>query len=137
MGGGALPGLYAITHPASRASSDTERVLDFLEEALVLVRLDLGAKGLGQALQQLALLVGNVSRGDDVQAHLQVPATGGPQVGDALAAQPDRPAGLRTHGDAEPAGLVQRRYLDFRSQRRLGDVDRQVEQQIVALAAEV
>src|SRR4051812_16224253 len=60
----------AISYSVLHRASDTEGVLDLLEEALVLMGFDVSAEGLGQAFQQLALLVGNVGRGDDVQAHL-------------------------------------------------------------------
>src|SRR5581483_9366947 len=119
------------------AGSDADGILDLLQEPLVLVPLDLGAERLGQPLQQPPLLVREVGRRHDVQAHLQVAAARGAQVGNPLAAQAHRPAALRAGGDTEPRRLVERGDLDLGAERRLRDVDRQVEEQVVALAAEI
>src|SRR5688500_2568771 len=114
-----------------------EGVFDSVEEAAGLFGLGLLFEGGGELLQELALLVGQVGRGFDAQADLEVAAAAAVEVRHALAAQAHRAAGLGAGRDLEPGRLVEGGDLDLVAEGGLGDVDRQVGHQVVGLAAEV
>src|SRR5262249_45019752 len=59
------------------------------------------------------------------------------QVGHALTPHAHHLAALGARGNAQVRGLVDRGNLDLVAESGLGDIDRQIEQQVVALAAEV
>ena len=72
----------------------------------------------------------------DVDHHQLVAAPAAAQVRHALAAHAQDFAGLRASRDLQSCRAIHRGHFDFRAQRRLGNVDVQVEQDIVLAALE-
>src|SRR5258708_3060963 len=76
-----------------------------------------------EPLEQLALLLGELLRDLDGHAHVLVAALVAVEMGDALAAQPENLSALRAGGDLHLHLAVQRRHLDGGAERRLGEAD--------------
>src|SRR5215207_4807504 len=91
---------------------------------------------LGEAVERLLLLGREVLRHVDHEAVVDVPAAAAPERLWALAAQPlDRPV-PGAAGHAQLLDAVERRHLDVRAADRLGDGDRHLDLEVVALAPE-
>jgi hypothetical protein len=96
-------------------------------------------EGRRKLAEQLTLLVSYLARGYDPQAHLQVATAAIVEVRHTLATNSEHPAALGTGRDLEAGCLlirIKHRYVDLVAERGLGEIDRQVELQIIALATE-
>ena len=89
---------------------------------------------LGELAQQRRFLVVELGRHLDDELRAQVAAAAALQPGHAAAAQHELPAGLRAGGNDELLVAVERRQLDRRAERGLGDRDRHVGDEVVAVA---
>ena len=91
----------------------------------------------GQLGQQLALALRELGRHDDVDQDVEVALRARPaEMRHALAAQPDLRVGLGAGLDLDLLLAVDRRDLDLRPERRLGDRDRRLEVELGAFALE-
>src|SRR5258708_31956588 len=99
-----------------------EQLLHLREERLRLRMSVLAGDG-REALEQLALLLGEAGRHLDGHAHVLVAALVAVQVRDALAAQPEDLSALRARGDLHLHLAVQRRHFDGGAERGLGEAD--------------
>src|SRR5947209_18436250 len=115
-----------------------EDVLYFVEEAFVFGGgVGGGAEGGGELAEEFLLLVAEFGGGADLEMHLEVAAAVLAQVGDALAADADDPAALGAGGDLQRQLLaVQGGNRELVAEGGLRDIDRHLEQQVVALALE-
>src|SRR3989454_6057702 len=121
----------------------TKHVFDTVEEiALVLrfvarPRLELLLRErFRQLFEQLALLLRELLRRLHLHGREQIAASASVDVGHPLAAQPQRGAGLRPFGDFDRVHTIQRRHLNLAAERHGREVDRDLAEQIVAVAAE-
>src|SRR5690606_1303341 len=96
----------------------------------------LAAEGRLELLQQLALLGGEVDRGLDHHAAVQVARGAAAHRTHALAAQAEGLAGLGLGRDADLRLAAKGRHVDRVAQRRLRDPDRHLAVQVVAVAGE-
>ena len=88
-------------------------------------------------MEQLALALGELGRDGDLDEHVQVAARPRPaQVRDALAAEPDLGLGLGPGLDLDILLTVDGGHGDVRAQRRLGDGDTSLIEELGALALE-
>src|SRR5207253_689272 len=92
----------------------------------------------GELLEQLTLLLGQLLRHLDGHAHVLIAALVAVEVRDALSAQPEHLAALRAGRDLHLHLPIERRHVDGRAQRRLGEADRDLADDLagpLALAA--
>src|SRR5262249_47461031 len=117
-------------------------VLDAIEEvALVLVfalsRLELFLRQRpGEILDQLALLPSQLPRRLHLHGREQVAAAASVDVGHSFAAQAQRGPGLRAFVDLHRLGSLERRHLNLAAERDGREVDRNLAEQVVAVAPE-
>src|SRR5215217_328623 len=119
---------------AARRGS-AEQLLHLREEALGL-RMGLLAGQLRELLQQLALLGGQLRGRLHDDAHVLVSPLLAVQVGDAVGLQPEDLPGLGAGGDGHLHLPVERGDIDFRAQRRVGEGDGHLAEDLVLLALE-
>ena len=112
-----------------------ERVLYAVEEGFflfVLIPGDAFVELAQQAIRSFAQLLRDFHHRGDVQVALAVAA----QARNALAADAEHLTGLRPLGEAILHGLAQRRHVDLRAQRRLGEGYGQIDVHVVLAALE-
>src|SRR5256885_5707383 len=132
------PGIVPF-HPglAPRGQLAPERLAQLLPELLAGVpfrgRL---ALDLGELLEQGALLRGQLDGRPDMDAHVEIAATPFPDARQPLATQTVHRTGLRAGCDLQGRVAVRRRDPNLRAEGRLGERDREVVNQVVALALE-
>src|SRR5438552_10840152 len=111
-----------------------ELVANAAEDPLVF----LGDDGLTQRgtklLEQLPLILGQVGGRHDANADQLVAATAAAQVRHAFLPELEDAAALRPGGDLEVQLAVERRDLDLVAERCLSKVQRQVENEVIAVA---
>src|SRR3990172_897053 len=115
-----------------------EQVLHAIEQGLVLVLPDVGqGQCAAELLEQPALLDGEGLRHHHPDEDVQVSATPSSERGDSLPANAQDGARLGPFRDRQlgPAA-AERRHLDHRSERGLGEADRKLAQKARALALE-
>src|SRR5664280_1587947 len=114
-----------------------QRVLEALEDA-DLAGSEAGLAGCrGERLERLALLPRELRGNPDVHDDVEVAARAGPaQMRRPATAQPDLRAGLRPGLDLHVLLAVRGRHADGRPQRRLGDRQREIVEELGALALE-
>src|SRR5262245_12466797 len=110
-----------------------QHVLDSVEQPLAL---PVGAsrsavERAGELLEQLALLVGQLLRHRDAHPDLVVAAAVAAQVRHPALLESDHAPALGTGRNLDPGCPVDGRHLDLVAERGLGDVDRQVEHDVV------
>ena len=110
-------------------------VRDLVPEAPRL-RVRLLAGDRGEPLEQLALLLREVRRRLDRDAHVLVAAAAAAERGDALPLQPEHLPALRAGRDLELRRAVERRHVDRRAERRLRERDRHLAEDLGVLARE-
>src|SRR5688572_16300969 len=91
---------------------------------------------LGEPLEQRALLLREVARGDDVQGHEEVTSPPPLQMWHSLPSQTEDRARLRPGFDPEPLRPVEGLDLDLSAERGLGDRDVEHAVQVLALPDE-
>src|SRR5207244_7755335 len=110
--------------------------LDSVEESVAVPAVGSGSRaleGAGQLLEELALLVGQLLRHGDSNSDLLVATAVPAQVRDATLLQADHPTALRAGRHLHPGGSVDGRHLELVSERGLGHVEAQVEEDVIAL----
>src|SRR3989442_729654 len=119
----------------NRPSTPPERLPELLPELLrgALVRRPLDLR---QLLQQGTLLGRELGGRPHVHANVQVAAAALTHARQALAAQPIHRGGLRPRLDLERRLAVRRRHADLGAERRLGERERGIDHEIVAVALE-
>src|SRR2546422_6702810 len=90
----------------------------------------------GELLEQLTLLLGQLLRHLDGHTDVLIAALVAVEVRDALSAQPEHLAALRAGRDLHLHLPVERRHVDGRAQRRLGEADGDLADDLGILADE-
>src|SRR5208282_294090 len=122
----------AVAGPAASA----EHLFEFVDEALGERMVDGLAVELGEFLQEFALAGGETARCLHHHANHLIAAPIAMQIDDALALEPQHFARLGAGGNLELDLAVQRRHVDFASERRLRKADRHFNDDVVFLAGE-
>src|ERR1051326_527344 len=132
---------YVTRSPNHQSLS--KHVLDAVEQiALVLVlvaraRLELFFRQrLGKILEHAPLVLGQLLRRLHLHRREEIAAAAAVDVGHAFAAQTERRAGLRPLRNLDGFGVVERRHLDVAAEREGREVDGNLAEQVIAVAAE-
>ena len=100
------------------------------------LRLDGGAQALRQLLEQFTLFLGELGRYGDVDDHQLIAAATAPQVRYPFVFEVEDLARLRPRGDLQLLIAVQCWNVDLRAERRLGNIDIQIQKDVVLAAFE-
>src|ERR1051325_2604243 len=126
---------------SSSAGQLAKDVFDAIEDAALVVlrtrrRLELLlGQRLGELFEELLLLLIDLLRRDDLDRHEQIAAPASrDDVGHAAAAQPERGARLRPFGNLEALASLERRNRDLAAHRQRRVVERDLAEEIVAVA---
>src|SRR2546425_6383873 len=120
----------------NRPSTAPERLPELLPELLRGALVRRRPLDLRQLLQQGTLLGRELGGRPHVHAHVQVAAAALTHARQALAAQPIHRGGLRPRLDLERRLAVRRRHADLGAERRLGEREREIDHEVVAVALE-
>src|SRR5437762_3702002 len=89
----------------------------------------------GELIEELPLFPRELLRGEHLHGREQIAASAAAHVGQPLAAQSKRRAGLRPLRNLDGLGRVERRHLNLAAERRGREVHRNLAEQVQAVAA--
>ncbi len=113
----------------------SQRLVQPVEESLFL-RLDRGAQALRQLFEELALFLRQLGGHGHVDDDELIAAILPADIGNTLASDRENFSGLGSGGYFKHVGTIQRGDFNFRAERSLGNIDIQVEDDIVLTALE-